>query len=134
MSDLRSIPVDTRRFNTLMCVSAPEARADFTTGEARMDRDTGLPQYLVGILAKIPGDRRAYVLDVAVPGNPDGVVEGLAIELHGLAATPWNRDGNNGVSFRADAIIPARPSTPPASATGIAAGESGRSVGKAGAS
>jgi hypothetical protein len=132
VSDLRSIPVDTARFNTLMCVSAPEARADFNTGEARMDRDTGKPQYLVGILAKIPGDRRAYILDVAVPGEPDGIVEGLPIVLYGLAATPWSREGNSGVSFRADAITPARPSTPPASATGIAAGE-GRSAGKGGA-
>lgn len=90
-----------------------------------MDRDTGKPQYLVGILAKIPNDRRAYILDVAVPGEPEGIIEGLPIELHGLAATPWSREGNSGVSFRADAITPARPSTPPAS-------ESGRSAGKGG--
>jgi hypothetical protein len=134
VSDLRSIPVDTRRFYNLMCVSATEARADFTTGEARMDRDTGLPQYLVGILAKIPNDRRAYILDVAVPGDPDGIIEGAPVELHGLAATPWSRDGNSGVSFRADAIIPAKPSTPAASVTGAVSAESGRTAGKGGAS
>jgi hypothetical protein len=61
---LPSIPIDTNRLTSLLCVSLPEPRADFTTGEAKTDRATGKPEYVVGVLAKIPGDRRAFVLDV----------------------------------------------------------------------
>jgi hypothetical protein len=121
MSDLRAIPVDVSRFYSLLCVSAPEPRAEYGTGEAKMDRETGKPQYLVGVLAKIRGDRRAYILDVNVPGEPSGFGEGFPVVLHNLTATPWNTDTGNGVSYRADAITAATPTTPPASASGIAA-------------
>lgn len=116
MADLiRNIPVDIARFYNLTCVSAPEARADFETGAARMDRTTGKPLYLVGVMARIPDDRKAYVLDITVAGEPEGLVEGQPVALHNLTVSPWNTDTGNGVAYRADAITPARPSTAPAS-------------------
>lgn len=134
MSDLRAIPVDVSRFYSLLCVSAPEPRAEYQTGEAKIDRETGKPQYLVGVLAKIRGDRRAYILDVNVPGEPSGFAEGFPVVLHNLTATPWNTDTGNGVSYRADAITAATPATPPASASGIAAAASGEAAAGSGRS
>jgi hypothetical protein len=64
---LRNIPVDPQRLSALFCTSLPEARADINTGEVRMDQATGQPLYLVGVLVKVVGERRAYVLDVQVP-------------------------------------------------------------------
>lgn len=113
--------MDTGRFYSLLCVSAPEPRAEYGTGDAKIDRDTGKPLYIVGILAKIRGDRRAYVLDVSVPGEPSGFSEGFPVVLHNLTATPWNTDTGNGVSYRADAVTAATPTTPAASASGAAA-------------
>jgi hypothetical protein len=77
------------------------------------------------VLAKIRGDRRAYILDVNVPGEPSGFGEGFPVVLHNLTATPWNTDTGNGVSYRADAITAATPTTPPASASGTAAAAAG---------
>lgn len=127
MSDLRAIPVDTGRFYSLLCVSAPEPRAEYGTGDAKIDRDSGKPLYIVGVLAKIRGDRRAYVLDVSVPGEPGGFGEGFPVVLHNLTATPWNTDTGNGVSYRADSITAATPSTPPASASAVSAAAAGLS-------
>lgn len=132
MSDLRAIPVDTSRFYSLLCVSAAEPRAEYGTGEAKVDRETGKPVYLVGVLAKIRGDRRAYILDVNVPGEPSGIGEGFPVVLHGLTATPWNTDTGNGVSYRADAITAATPTTPPASASGIAGAAAGETASSSG--
>jgi hypothetical protein len=133
VSDLRAIPVDTSRFYSLLCVSAPEPRAEYGTGDAKMDRETGKPLYIVGVLAKIRGDRRAYVLDVSVPGEPTGFGEGFPVTLHGLTATPWNTETGNGVSYRADAITGATPTTAPASASGIAAAAGSGATGDASA-
>ncbi|SRR6266568_2780270 len=126
---LPTIPIDTGRLTSLLCVSLPEPRADFTTGEARTDRATGLPEYVVGVLAKIPGDRRAFVLDVRVPGNPAGLIEGQPVTLHNLTGSTWSQNGRNGVSYRADEILPATPATPPASAPASAAPEASSPAG-----
>ncbi|MBR7837188.1 hypothetical protein KDL01_28180 [Actinospica durhamensis] len=100
---------------------------------AKIDRTTGQPEYLVGILAKLPGDRRAFVIDVRVPGEPSGLVEGAPVLLHGLTGSPWDLEGRSGVSYRADAITPATPTTPPAQVSAPAGDTaSGRAAGKAG--
>jgi hypothetical protein len=52
--------------------------------------------YLVGVLVKVAGERRAYVLDVQVPGEPVGLVEGRPVTIEGLEAAPWERDGRPG--------------------------------------
>jgi hypothetical protein len=128
MSELRSVPVDANRWRGLLCVSAPEPRMEYGTTDAKIDRVTGEPQYVVGVLVKEPGDRKAYIIDVSVPGMPSGIVEGQPVVMHNLRATPWNQDnGNAGISFRADAITAATPTTPPASASGVAASAAGES-------
>lgn len=108
---------------------------EFGTTDAKIDRVTGEPQYLVGVLVKEPGDRKAYVIDVSVPGMPSGVIEGQPVVMHNLRATPWNQDnGNAGISFRADAITAATPTSAPASASGIAASAASGAAGEVSAS
>ena len=100
----RTIPVDTRQLSFLFCTSLPEVRADPDTGEARVDRRTGQPLYLVGVAVKVEGERAAYVLDVQVPGEPAGLVVGQPVVVEQLEAMPWERDGRSGVVFRAARI------------------------------
>jgi hypothetical protein len=111
---LRNIPVDLSKLSGLLCTSAPEVRADINTGEVRTDRASGLPLFLVGVLVKVEGERRAYVLDVQVPGEPAGLVEGQPVTVEGLEAAPWERDGRSGVVYRAKAVRPG-PAAPAAS-------------------
>ncbi|WP_443612929.1 SCO3933 family regulatory protein [Actinospica acidithermotolerans] len=133
---MRVIPVDWGRLCNVLCTAAPEVRSDFTTGEVRTDRESGKPLYLVGVLVKVEGDRRAAVLDVEVAGEPVGLVEGEPVVLDRLEARPWEREGRSGVTYRAESITPARATTPPATATATAADSAGpgRSSGKGGAS
>jgi hypothetical protein len=104
---LRTIPIDTGKLGLWLCASAPEVRTDPTTGEVRTDRVSGKPIYLVGVLVKVAGERKAYVLDVQVPGEPSGLAEGEAVAVADLEAAPWERDGRSGVTYRASSIVPA---------------------------
>jgi len=128
---LRNIPVDLSKLSGLLCTSAPEVRADINTGEVRTDRTTGKPLFLVGVLVKVEGERRAYVLDVQVPGEPAGLVEGQPVTVEGLEAAPWERDGRSGVVYRATAIKPEGPASAssaasaPVSASASAQAEAG---------
>lgn len=142
---LRSIPVDLDRFTYIMVTSAPEVRTDLNTGEIRTDRTTKLPLFLVGVLVKVEGERRAYVLDVQVPGEPQGLIEGSFVEVERMEAVPWDRDGRSGVTYRVASIRPAKASatveasspagspdstqTPTDSGTGAATGRGSRGGG-----
>jgi hypothetical protein len=112
---LRNIPIDISRLSMWLCTSAPEVRSDPTTGQVRTDRDSGQPLYLVGVLVKVDGDRKGYVLDVQVPGEPSGLTEGETVLVSNLEAAPWERDGRSGVTYRAASIVPA-----PAAGSGAA--------------
>ena len=136
---LRTIPIDTAKLSLWLCASAPEVRSDPTTGEIRKDRDSGQPLYLVGVLVKVAGERRAYVLDVQVPGEPSGLVEGETVKVADLEAAPWERDGRSGVTYRATSIVPApvpggakAEPAPSAESATPAAGTSGRQSPRAG--
>jgi hypothetical protein len=104
---MKRIPVDMNRLTGALCVSAPEVKADPETGAIRTDRATGQPVYLVGVSVKLSGERKAYVLDVAVPGEPVGVTEGAPVRLFDLVAVPWEVDGRSGISYRASAVTTA---------------------------
>lgn len=120
----------------MFCTSLPEVRADIHTGEVRVDQATGQPLYLVGILVKVTGERRAYVLDVQVPGEPMDLVEGQPVVVEGLEGCPWERDGRSGVVYRAAAIrAGAQVTAPigPAPANPAASGKAGSAPSRAGA-
>jgi len=121
---MKRIPVDTSRLTGALCVSAPEVKADPVTGEIRMDKATGQPVYLVAVAVKLTGERKAYVLDVQVPGEPVGVVEGAPVRLFDLVAVPWEVEGRTGLSFRASAVTAAG-SHPPEPGTAARSGKGG---------
>ena len=104
---MKRIPVDVSRLAGALCVSAPEVKADPATGEVRTDKASGQPVYLVGVSVKLAGERKAYVLDVQVPGEPVGVTEGSPVRLFDLVAVPWEVDGRSGLSYRASAVTAA---------------------------
>ncbi|MFF5720624.1 hypothetical protein [Streptomyces buecherae] len=103
---MQQIPVDTGRLEKLMCVVAPEPRANRDTGQIRVDRE-GRHIYAVGVLVRKAGERRAWVLEIAVPGDPV-LEEDDPVEIEGLIATPWQMEGRSGVSWRAERIVRAK--------------------------
>ena len=84
------------------------------SGEVARDRVTGQTMYHVAITASEPGET-PEVWKVKVPGEPKGVVEGVALKVTGLRLNFWEMNGNSGVSLRAESI---EPLTTPPPATG----------------
>ncbi|MEU4999719.1 hypothetical protein [Streptomyces sp. NPDC021622] len=122
---MQNIPVDVRRLGTLMCVVPPEPRVNQETGEIRKDRD-GNSIYVVGVSVRQQGNRRADVIEVAVPGEPMGIAEGIRVTVADLVAVAWEIDGRKGTSFRASAVVPnggSAPASAPAGRTKAAGGE-----------
>jgi hypothetical protein len=128
---MRTIPIDVSKLSGFMCAYAPEPNADRVTGEVRKDRDSGLDQYLVGITVRFAGTREAYVLNVQVPGEPVGVVENQAVRVHDLTASPWDRDGRSGVTYRASAVTAAS-AAPAAASAAVSSGADTSGVGRGG--
>ena len=83
------------------CTRAPEQRVNFDTGQPRVDKATGLPLWLVQVMAldQSEGD----VIAVTIAGEPK-VSTGRAVTVNGLVALPWSQDGRSGIAYRADAI------------------------------
>jgi hypothetical protein len=99
------------------CTRAPEQRVSFDTGRPRIDKATGVPLWLVQVMAldESGGD----VISVTVAGEPQ-VSAGRAVTVTGLVALPWSQDGRSGIAYRADAITQPADLTP-AKAPGPAA-------------
>lgn len=102
---------------TFTCTRAPEQRLNFDTGRPRMDKATGLPLWLVQVMAL--DDSGGDVISVTVAGEPK-VSAGSPITITGLVALPWSQDGRSGIAYRADAITQTT-DTPPAKNAGTAA-------------
>jgi hypothetical protein len=86
---------------SFVCTRAPEPRIAFDTGQAKTDRETGLPLWQVQLMAldTSGGD----VMAVTVAGEPN-VTVGQPVQVDGLVALPWSQEGRSGIAFRADAI------------------------------
>jgi hypothetical protein len=103
---MRSIPIDDRAFDGWMVTMAPEPRvANRETGELSKDRATGETIWVVGVLAS--RGRDSSVEQVTVVGEPRGLSLHMPVRMVGLVATSWEVDGRSGVSFRAQAMVPA---------------------------
>ncbi|NIY67047.1 SCO3933 family regulatory protein [Streptomyces malaysiensis] len=112
---MQSIPVDTTRLGVLRCAVGPEPKiADFESKEVKKDRD-GNTVYTVAVTVRQDG-RRVSVIEIAVSGEPKGVVEGSEVRVTGLEAFAWAMGDRHGISFRAAAItpVPASSATAPA--------------------
>ena len=91
------------------CTRAPEQRLNFDTGRPRVDKATGVPLWLVQVMAldESGGD----VISVTVAGEPQ-VSAGRAVTVTGLVALPWSQDGRSGIAYRAEAITQTGDMTP----------------------
>ncbi|MYU12966.1 hypothetical protein GTZ78_20245 [Streptomyces sp. SID8361] len=113
---MQSIPVDTTRLGVLRCAVGPEPKiTDFESKEVKKDRD-GNTIYTVAVTVRQDG-RRVSVIEIAVPGEPKGVVEGSEVRVTGLEAFAWAMGDRHGISFRAAAITPVPAPTSSASAS-----------------
>ncbi|MEW1545887.1 SCO3933 family regulatory protein [Streptomyces tsukubensis] len=102
---MQSIPVDTARLGILRCAIAPELKySNAETKEVKKDRD-GNPVWTVAVLVRQEA-RRISVIEIAVPGEQKGVVEGIEVRVTGLVAFAWAMGDRHGISFRADDITP----------------------------
>ncbi|MFF2940004.1 hypothetical protein ACFVSQ_09205 [Streptomyces niveus] len=100
---MQTIPVDVARLGALMCVVPPEPRINRETGQVRTDRD-GNTVWVVGVSVRQQDTRRADVIEVAIPGEPSGISEGMRVHLADLVAIGWEIEGRKGTSFRASAV------------------------------
>lgn len=96
------LPIDTSTM-TFMAANAPEQVVDFDTRAPRVGTD-GKPLFAVPLV--VLGTDGADVIAVKVSGEPKGVVQGTAVRVAGLVATPWSIGERAGVSFRAERIEP----------------------------
>lgn len=102
---MQSIPVDTTRLGVLRCAVGPEPKiTDFDSGEVKKDRE-GNTIYTVAVMVR-QDRRRVSVIEIAVPGEPKGVVEGVEVKVTGLEAFAWSMGDRHGVSFRASTLTP----------------------------
>ncbi|UED85847.1 hypothetical protein [Streptomyces profundus] len=100
-----ALPIDTARFTGIFCAVPPAPRvANRETGQLRVDRETGKTVYQVGLC--LMAGTSADVVNVSVPGEPNGVQVGVPVQVRDLVATPWENDGRHGVAFRATEIKP----------------------------
>ncbi|MFC5720213.1 hypothetical protein ACFP1Z_08555 [Streptomyces gamaensis] len=121
---MQSIPVDTSRLGVLRCAVAPEPKTTgFESREVKKDRD-GNTVWTVGVMVRQDG-RRVSVIEVAVPGEPVGVVEGVQVKLTGLEAFAWAMGDRHGISFRAAAITPVPAPATTTTASGAGTGGKG---------
>ena len=113
-----ALPIETAKFTGVFCAVAPTPRlANRETGQLRVDRETGITLYQVGVC--LMAGTQAEVITVSVVGEPKNVVQGMPVQLKDLAAVPWENEGRHGIAFRASAIVPlAAPAPAPASKGG----------------
>jgi hypothetical protein len=128
---MRTIPIDVGKLSGFTVALVPAPYTDRETGEARTDRVSGLPLYLVSVNIANPEAREAYSVTIQVPGEPVGLTENQVVKVYDLTASPWDRDGRSGITYRASAIAPANAPAPtaanatpaaPDAATGRASG------------
>ncbi len=113
---LKNIPVDASQLGRLMCVMvAPKTDLD---GVQRVDRD-GSATWTVSV-AVAPEEGRAALIEVAVPGEPQGLMPGMPVDFVGLVGFHWEMAGRSGISFRADKVAPSL--APPVAAAAKSAG------------
>jgi hypothetical protein len=109
---MRTIPVDLGKLSGFTVALVPAPYLDRDSGEPRRDRESGLPLYLVSVNISNPEAREAYSVTIQVAGEPVGLVENQVVKVYDMTASPWDRDGRSGVTYRASAIGPANAPRP----------------------
>ena len=103
---VNAIPVDTTRMSVPIVVLAPEVKAHPETGEIKTDRD-GNTQYRTAVSVSWLGRRLPEVIDVTTSVEPANIALGTPVKLVNLVARPWQMGDRSGISFSAEAVVPA---------------------------
>lgn len=100
------LPIDASTISFL-AASEPEPMTEHDSDRPRLDRD-GKPLFVIRLVALAEG--QAEILAVRLAGVPSkGIVQGAALRVRGLSATPWSMAERSGITYRAEAIEPLSP-------------------------
>src|SRR5262245_36453145 len=84
MPQTRAIPYDSSSVE-LTCVVAPRPKIkNFTNGELDMDRETGAPLVMVGLVGTLNGRADMFSVSVPEPGVPTDLRVGQVVQATGL--------------------------------------------------
>lgn len=86
----------------VMSAGVPEPVVDRVTGEQRHDRDGRLLSGVPVVLFAVDGG--AEVVTVRCADIGEGVDQGAALRVTGLAVTPWQMGDRSGLTFSAERI------------------------------
>jgi hypothetical protein len=89
----------------LICVKDPEPVLDFETRAPRADANVE-PLWTLDVLVMTPGSG-GDVITIKIAGQPEGVSQGMPLEIEGLVAQPWSMGDRVGVSLRVPKLAPA---------------------------
>lgn len=106
---MRRIPVDVPALGAIRFVQV-ERQTD-QNGEPVL-RD-GVPVQVASLLIKPKGERPEVLQVKVVRAEPVRVDENARVRITDLTATPWSRDGRDGVSYQAADITPIGGPQPP---------------------
>ena len=84
-----------------MAATSFERVVDKRSGQAKADAD-GQPIYVIH--AVILNGSDSVVLAIKVAGAPTPVTEGEMLAVTGLTFSPWEVDGRNGITYRAERV------------------------------
>ena len=92
---------------SFLVTKAPEPRRDFGKTEQKVDKATGLPIWVLDVLAQEPDG--GQVIRVSVAGEQPRVTQGQMVRVEGLEAIPWVQfeKKTSGTAFRASSVVPA---------------------------
>lgn len=96
--------VDTSRM-TFMVSKAAEPRMEMGNQRQKTNKETGQPEWSVGLFAMDEND--GEVIRVTVAGDQPKVSQGQPVTVKNLEAIPWSNNGKFGVAYRAASIMPA---------------------------
>src|SRR5262245_9067315 len=100
--DMR-LMVDTSRVQ-FMVSKVAEPRFELNSQKQKVDRETGQPQWVVGLFAMDETD--GEVIRVTVAGEQPKMSQGQPVLVRDLEAIPWSNNGKSGVAYRASSITP----------------------------
>jgi len=98
--------IDTSQMS-FQVTKAPEPRRDYGKTDQKVDRNTGLPIWVLDMLAQEPDS--GQVIRVSVAGEQPRVTQNQQVRVEGLEAIPWVQfdKKTSGTAFRASSVVPA---------------------------
>jgi hypothetical protein len=132
---MRTMFLKEERMRGFTTAAPPDKHLDFDSRQQRIDPKSELPVWLVRVTVRNDDAFEAWVISVQVPARPEDIApiaEGMVVAFENLTATPWDRDGRSGMTYRATMVVPATPTAPVPVPTPVAAASPGPETASAG--